>query len=211
MGGGGSAYPGPDGRRDRYLGGDCRVGHVRAPKESRRPCQGHRGARPCHWAGPSGGRAGHSKPPIHGGHREGDPAPAPSRAASDAAAVPGGRVRRRLRHPGRHARLRQHLVHRPRPRGVGGSHGVPPGALRRREQRRRRGPERAALRAAAVRLRPPDVPRHGPRPQDGADDLGQPAARLRVEAPRRRGGRGAEHGGDVRDHRAAPGPARGHR
>ena len=55
--------------------------------------------------------------PYMEAHREGDHAPAPSRATPDAAAGSGGRVRGQLRHPGRHARLHQRLGHRPRPGG----------------------------------------------------------------------------------------------
>ena len=203
-----STHAGPHRWRHGLLGGDHRMGHVGAPAESRCALQGHRGAgrrrrprTPCH-------RAGHSEPAVPGGHREGGLPPAPRDAAAGAAAVPRGRFHGQLRHPTGHARVRERLDHRPRPRRVGRRRGVlPPGEVR----RQRRGREGAGPGAAPVRVRPPNVPGLRPRAQDGAGDPGQPAARLRVAAAGWRGPGEAEHAGEIRPGRSALRPSRGRR
>ncbi|EAZ09257.1 hypothetical protein OsI_31530 [Oryza sativa Indica Group] len=124
-----------------------------------------------------------------------------------AARSPRGRLRRRLRHPRRNAGARQRVDHRPRPGAVGLAGGVHAGEVHRQQDRR----EGAGLPAAAVRVRPPDVPRPQPRAEGDTAEPRQPAARLRVEAPRRRVGRRAEHGGGLRPVHAEEGSARGRR
>ncbi|KAJ1297042.1 hypothetical protein BS78_01G348000 [Paspalum vaginatum] len=201
-------HSGPHRWRHGHLGGDHRVGHVGATEEAGGARQGHRGAGQSHRPRPPRHGAGRSQPPVPGRRREGDLPAAPGDAAAGAAAVPRGRVHGQLRHPGGHAGVRQRLGHWPRPCRVGAhGGGVLAGAVR-RQRRGRQGPGPGA---AAVRVRPPDVPRLRARAEDGAGDPGEPAARLRVEAPRWRGGGGAEHAGKIRTGCPAYGASRGRR
>ncbi|RRT52089.1 hypothetical protein B296_00029379 [Ensete ventricosum] len=96
----------------------------------------------------------------------------------------------RLRHPRRDAGAGERVGHRARPGRVGRSGGVPAGAVRGQSDRH----EGTPLRAAALRGGSADVPRDQPRPEGGASEPGQPAARVQMEATAGDDGGGAEHG-----------------
>ncbi len=179
------------------------MGAVGAPEEAGGVRQGQRGAGPRRGPRPLGHGEGRPEPHLRGRHREGDHAAAPGGAHAGAPPVPRGHVRRRLRHPRRHAGARQRVDHRPRPQAVGRAGGVHAGEVHRQQDRR----EGAGLRAAAVRVGPADVPRLQPWAEGDPAEPRQSAARLRVEAARRRDEGAAEHGGDLRLVDAAQVPA----
>ncbi|BAT02465.1 Os07g0594966 [Oryza sativa Japonica Group] len=90
-----------------------------------------------------------------------------------------------LRRPRRHARAGELVGHRTRPGVVARPpRRVPAGALppRRRQLRRRSGRARAALRAAAVRVRAADLSGDQPGEEDGGAGRGELAAGVRVAA-----------------------------
>ena len=141
------------------------------------------GAGPGGGAGADGDGGGLGAPAIREGGSEGDA------AAASAGAVSGARVHQDVqgvwvRHQSGYERLRERVGHGPPGKRVPGRAEVPAGPLPTRGHQRGPGLPRSEFRAAALRVRPPNLRRHAHCVAHGADRRRNPHARLHLDAAR---------------------------